>query len=265
MRTYRARPLDATKILTRRELAAVLIDLKRKAPRSKNMRLKAQKPIVYNPTLITNEIARLCMRRSYDLEGAEWQSYLKENWGSIEMSRNYFNPVEATVELSLTLANLAFDGGIARDIAVPSLLHDLGMPETKVSEDFVLHSDALDQPVYIQCKASGGGRTQHGKNIQNRTKEQTTRSILYTCSSSDRTTLVWNPKKFHWISVLDGDWGVTRAESLKYIHMLELAGYDKIIPAGSLLTKDLQVLRDGNPLTQYLTQTLQCRMRPAGK
>src|SRR5271169_3045740 len=39
MQTYRARPLDATKILTRRELAAVLIDLKRKAPRSKNTRL----------------------------------------------------------------------------------------------------------------------------------------------------------------------------------------------------------------------------------
>ena len=35
----RARPLDATKILTRRELAAVLNDLKRKAPRSKNTRL----------------------------------------------------------------------------------------------------------------------------------------------------------------------------------------------------------------------------------
>jgi integrase len=39
MQTYRARPLDATKILTRRKLAAVLNDLKRKAPRSKNTRL----------------------------------------------------------------------------------------------------------------------------------------------------------------------------------------------------------------------------------
>lgn len=39
MQTYRARPLDATKILTRRELAVVLNDLKRKAPRSKNTRL----------------------------------------------------------------------------------------------------------------------------------------------------------------------------------------------------------------------------------
>jgi integrase len=39
MQTYRASPLDATKILTRRELAAVLNDLKQKAPRSKNTRL----------------------------------------------------------------------------------------------------------------------------------------------------------------------------------------------------------------------------------
>jgi integrase len=39
MQTYGARPLDATKILTRRELAAVLNDLKRKSPRSKNTRL----------------------------------------------------------------------------------------------------------------------------------------------------------------------------------------------------------------------------------
>ena len=39
MHTYRSRVLDATKILTRRELAAVLNDLKRKAPRSENTRL----------------------------------------------------------------------------------------------------------------------------------------------------------------------------------------------------------------------------------
>ena len=36
MQTYRPRNVDATKILTRRELAAVLSDLKRKSPRSKN-------------------------------------------------------------------------------------------------------------------------------------------------------------------------------------------------------------------------------------
>ena len=39
MPTYRARAADPTKILTRRELAIVLAELKRKAPRSKNTRL----------------------------------------------------------------------------------------------------------------------------------------------------------------------------------------------------------------------------------
>jgi len=39
MQTYRYRTLDPTKILTRRELVAVLADLKRKAPRSRSTRL----------------------------------------------------------------------------------------------------------------------------------------------------------------------------------------------------------------------------------
>jgi len=39
MRTYRPRTADPTKILTRRELTTVLVDVKRKAKRSKNTRL----------------------------------------------------------------------------------------------------------------------------------------------------------------------------------------------------------------------------------
>jgi integrase len=39
MQTYRPRNVDATKILSRRELVAVLADLKRKSPRSKNTRM----------------------------------------------------------------------------------------------------------------------------------------------------------------------------------------------------------------------------------
>ena len=39
MQTYSRRPIDATKILSRQELAAVLADLKRKAPRSRSTRL----------------------------------------------------------------------------------------------------------------------------------------------------------------------------------------------------------------------------------
>ena len=221
--------------------------------------LKKQTPIVYNPDLIENPIAKLCMRRSFDLGGAEWKHYLQGNWQSIEMSRNYFNPVEATVEITLSEAGLSFEGGIARDVEVPSLLHDLGMTESSLSEDFVLYSRKLEMPVYIQCKASGGGRRQHGKNIQNRTKEQTARSIFYTSKSPDGKTLLWKKKNFHWISVLDGDWSVTTAEPLKYIHMLQLAGYDKIFCAGDLVTPSLNVKKDNNPLRIYLSDVLKCR------
>jgi hypothetical protein len=220
--------------------------------------LKAQRPIVYNPSLIANPIARLCMRRSFELGGAEWDSYTKKAWAAIEMSRNYFNPLEAAVELSLVDGGFEFQGGVARDVEVPSLLHELGMTETKVSEDFVLQSDRLRLPVYIQCKASGGGRSQTGKNIQNRTKEQTTRSIMYACKSPDGESLIWHAKAFHWISVVDGDWGVSRAQPLKYVHMLQMAGYDKIFAASELLSGDLGVRRN-NPLVEYLEHELACR------
>lgn len=225
--------------------------------------LKAQPCIVYNPTLIENEVAQLCLRRSYDADGTEWESYLKQRWHAIEMSRNYFNPVEATVEISLRRAGLKFEGGIARDIMVESLLHDLGMPETKLSEDFILYSKKLKQKVYIQCKASGGGRTQHGKNIQNRAKEQTTRGILYSCRSRDGKDLVWNKKNFHWIGILDGNWGVTRSNPLKYIHLLQMAGYDKLIPASQLLSSNLSVHPcSANSLVRYLVEELHCEKAP---
>jgi hypothetical protein len=219
--------------------------------------LKAQTPIVHNPFLITNEVARLCMQRSFENNGAEWQSYLSGRWHNIEMSRNYFNPVEASVEISLESQKFQFKGGIARDVPVPSLLHELGMPSTSVSEDFVLYSEVLNMPVYIQCKSSGGGRDQHGKNIQNRTKEQITRSIIYRCGKNN-DEIKWKKKKFHWIAILDGDWGVTKKEPLKYIHMLQLAGYDKIMSASDLLDTNCNVNRKGNPLIEYLTRYLNC-------
>lgn len=219
---------------------------------------KTQSPTVHHPSLITNEIARLCMQRSRDSSGAEWDSYLARRWNSIEMSRNYFNPNEAAVELALMSANLKYEGGVARDIEVRSLLHDLGMTGTRLSEDFILTSRRLNCPVYIQCKASGGGRTQHGKNIQNRTKEQITRSILYSCRSKGGHNIDWHEKDFHWIGVVDGDWGVTKRQPLKYIHMLQLAGYDKIICAEDLVDTKLSVKKKKNPLLTYLTETLDC-------
>lgn len=220
--------------------------------------LRNQKPIVYNPSLIENEIARACMRESFNRSGTEWQSYLKENWAQIEMSRNYFNPAEAAIELSLRHSRLIYEGGIARDIDVPSLLHDFGMTNTRVSEDFVLFSERYHVPVYIQSKASGGGRDRHGKNIQNRAKEQITRGIFYRCNLSDGAIL-WQPKKFFWLSVLDGDWGVSKKQPLKYIHMLQLAGYDRLFAASDLITPDLSVRRENNPLIKYLVDVLHCR------
>ena len=199
------------------------------------------------------------MERSRDSGGAEWDNYLKARWNNIEMSRNYFNPSEAAVDIALTEARLQFDGGIARDVPVASLLHDLGMTGTRLSEDFVLHSRHLDMPVYVQCKASGGGRTQHGKNIQNRTKEQITRGLLYSCRSTKSEQIDWRDKEFHWVGVLDGDWGCNHRQPLKYIHMLELAGYDKLIGAGELITTTGEVRRQDNPLITYLRDELDCR------
>jgi hypothetical protein len=219
--------------------------------------LKAQ-PKVYHPSLIENEIARLCMQSSRDASGAEWESYLAGRWQSIEMSRNYFNPVEATVQIALRHSKLAFQGTISQNVEVPSLLHDLGMVGTRVSEDFVLYSERLNKPVYIQCKASGGGRGQHGKNIQNRTKEQITRSLIYRCRLKNGQ-INCEKKNFHWISILDGDWAVTERQPLKYVHMLQWAGYDKLIGASELLNENFEAKRKDNPLVDYLINNLACR------
>ena len=211
------------------------------------------------PAEIQNQIARYCMQASLASGGTEWNHFRHKNWGAIEMSRSYFNPQEAIVELSLINGGFSYEGGVARDIEVPSLLHALGMNNTKLSEDFILYSDSLKRPVYIQCKASGGGRTQHGKNIQNRTKEQVARGILYSANLDDKGLLKFNDATFHWISILDGNWGVTQVEQYKYLHMRELAGYKKYFGASTLITSDMEILEgDSNPLIQYLNE-IKCR------
>lgn len=211
------------------------------------------------PAEITNQIARYCMQASLASGGTEWNHYRRKNWGAIEMSRSYFNPQEAIVELSLINGDFAYEGGVARDIEVPSLLHELGMNNTKLSEDFTLYSDLLQRPVYIQCKASGGGRAQHGKNIQNRTKEQVARGILYSAKLDAQGSLRFNDAGFHWISILDGNWGVNQSEQYKYLHMLELAGYKKYFGANSLITSNMEILQgDDNPLIKYLND-IKCR------
>jgi hypothetical protein len=222
--------------------------------------LRNQSPRVHHPHLITNEIARACMHSAKINEGKEWDNFVSGNWAAIEMSRNFFNPVEALVEISLKSANIKYQGGIAHDVEVRSLLHDLGLLETSVSEDFVAYSKKYNFPVYIQCKASGGGREQHGKNIQNRSKEQVTRGLIYRCRLKNNE-LKALPKDFIWISILDGDWGVTASSPLKYIHMLQLAGYDKLLGASELLTNDLGAKNYPlNPLTRFLIDDLDCEL-----
>ncbi|UOQ53396.1 hypothetical protein [Hymenobacter cellulosivorans] len=224
-------------------------------------KIKGQNPPVDHPDLVNSRIAALCLNRSKRKGGAEWNNFRKRNWNALEQSRSYFNPLESLVEISLTDAKLSFEGGIAHDISVPSFLHQLGMENTLMSEDFVLFSEKFKCPVYIQCKASGGGRDQHGKNIQNRAKEQVSRGILY------RSTLVGsvftlNPKYYIWISVLDGNWGVTKRTPRKYIHMLQFAGYDHFFGSEELVDSDYEPLpSDTNPLTRFLIDELDCRKK----
>ena len=214
-------------------------------------------PICKAPEDIPYDIARACMIAARNANGKEWSNYEQEKWEAIEMSRSYFNPVEAATQLTLEMGKFKYEGGLAKDVEVRSFLHDLGMSKTKLSEDFILHSQKFNLPVYIQCKASGGGRAQHGKNIQNRTKEQVARSIMYRSVSADKKSIEFLPKKYIWIGVVDGDWGVTKSEPLKYIHMLELAGYDHILCAEDLVDDNLNLNITQNPLQILLTE-LKC-------
>lgn len=203
------------------------------------------------PDDISNEIFRHCMQAAFDCHkatraksGKEWTSYLNNDWESMWQQRSYFNPAEAAIQLALDKAGLAYEGGLAKDIAVPSLIHHLGGKEvdnTKVKEDFILYSQALDQPVFVQSKSTGGGREGHGKNIQNRAKEQIARSLFYRGGLNEDGEIEIRPQDYYWISVLDGNWGVTKKSPLKYLHMLQWAGYNALFPADSLVNDDLSL------------------------
>lgn len=217
------------------------------------------------PEDISNEIFRHCMEAAFERHkesrgrsGKEWSSYVNEDWDGLWQSRSYVNPGEAAIQLSLEKAGLAYAGGLAKDVPVPSLIHHLGGKEvdnTKVSEDFVLYSRALDRPVFIQSKASGGGKEGHGKNIQNRAKEQVARSLFYRGGVDDTGNIYTRPKDYYWIGILDGNWGVTKKTPLKYLHMLQWAGYNTLLAADSLVNDDLSLKDvDANPLIQKLRE-----------
>ncbi len=221
------------------------------------------------PDKIKNEIIRNCMQAAYNCSvdtrarsGVEWQNYMHGNWDKLWESRSFFNPAEAAIEIVLQKNGYAYLGGIAVDVAVPSLIHYLGgenVDNTKVSEDFITYSKKYNMPVLIQSKATGGGKKRHGKNIQNRTKEQIARSLFYRGYIEDGRLKI-RDKDYIWISVLDGNWGVTKKTPLKYQHMLQWAGYDYLIAADSLVDGNLSVT-DNNSLVNILSD-LDCIKDP---
>ena len=220
-----------------------------------------------NPEEIPNSIFRLCMKTAYETSvhtrnrnGKEWSNYLHEDWDALWQSRSFFNPAEAAIYLTLKNAGFAFAGGLAKDEEVPSLIHHLGgndVDNTKVSEDFILYSKKYSCPVFIQSKSTGGGMEGHGKNIQNRTKEQIARSLFYR-GYIEKNEVKLRKKDFIWIGVIDGNWGVTKKTPLKYIHMLQWAGYDYLIGADSLANEHFDLIQNAkNPLTDVIND-LEC-------
>ena len=90
MKTYRPQPIDVTKILSRRELAAVLNDLKRKPLRSKNTRMN----------LVLFRLACCCGLRASEIaklqvgDGApSWRAHIRIRTGALKGGRPRMVPL----------------------------------------------------------------------------------------------------------------------------------------------------------------------------
>ncbi|WP_027255206.1 hypothetical protein [Planktothrix agardhii] len=221
-----------------------------------------------NPDEISNSIIKRCMRAAYDRykgskgkNGKEWSNYVNAFWDEIWQSRSFFNPGEAVIQMTLEEAGVAFLGGLAVDVEVPSMLHTLGgsvYERTKTAEDFILYSRKYNCPIYVQSKSSGGGQNRHGKNIQNRAKEQITRGLIYRTRVDENQQMIFQEKDFVWIGLLDGNWGVTEKTPHKYIHLLQMAGYDHLLAADALVNDNLELVKpEDNPLRRIL-DSLDC-------
>lgn len=228
---------------------------------------------VDSPSEINNEILKRCMTVAYKNSSAEWVHFRKSNNTGMSLAnfwekRSFFNPSEASVDLTLSRMGNDYAGGIARDVLVENFMSRLAkikgkyaeFNKTKMSEDFVLKgTDKKGQScfVYIQCKSSGGGLKRHGKNIQNRAKEQIARGLLYRAdlqlnSRDNSYKLVTKGQDWIWIGIVDGDWGTTKKYKEKYIHLLHLAGYDYLISADSLIDHSTTDFIYPNPLSKVL-------------
>lgn len=187
---------------------------------------------------------------------AEWVHFRKSKNSRIRLAkfwekRSFFNPSESSVDLTLSRMGNHYLGGIATDVLVDNFMSRLAkikvnyeeFNRTKMSEDFVLKGidkNKQSHLVYIQCKSSGGGLERHGKNIQNRAKEQIARGLLYRAdlqlnSKNSSYKLVTKEQDWIWIGIIDGNWKTNRAYPEKYIHLLYLAGYNFLISADSLI------------------------------
>lgn len=225
-----------------------------------------------SPSQIRNDILKRCMTVAHKNDSKEWKHFRrKDNTGmaidNFWEKRSFFNPSEATVEMTLTRLGNHFLGGIAEDVLVENFMTRLAkikgkfeeFNRTKMSEDFVLkglNKSGKNVFVYIQCKSSGGGIKRHGKNIQNRTKEQIARGLLYRADlrlnpGTSSYELVTKEQDWIWVTVVDGAWHTNKTYPEKYIHMLYLAGYNFIIPADDLIGSTFN-LKYPNPLSKIL-------------
>lgn len=226
-----------------------------------------------SPSEIENDILKRCMTVAHKNNSAEWVHFRKSKNSGMSLAnfwekRSFFNPSESSVDLTLSRMGNHYLGGIATDVLVENFMSRLAkikgkyeeFNRTKMSEDFVLKGiDKHGQSnlVYIQCKSSGGGLERHGKNIQNRAKEQIARGLLYRAdlqlnSKDNSYKLVTKEQDWIWLGIVDGNWGTTQVYPEKYIHLLYLAGYNFVIPADSLIDSKTVDFIYPNPLSKVL-------------
>jgi len=196
---------------------------------------------VGHPRMIKNDALQYMALCSYNSgKGIFWDYLTNKKYNLIWQERSFFNPMEAVVYCLLDKNNFKFEGDLLKDIEVkPNLLHQFGIKNTKISEDFVLFSRKFKIPVHIQCKASSGGMDLHTKALPSRSREQITRSIFARCSYDVKLKkIISNDHRFILIYILDGKWRSPENYKLKYIHNLQFAGANRIYSAEELVDKN---------------------------
>lgn len=216
-----------------------------------------------SPPQYPNQVKNLILRKmgEANVNSIFW-SYVKQGkYAEIWQERNYFNPLEAIIELILEKNNIWFRGGLGKSVQVHhSVLHDLGFTSTRFTEDFQLFSKKLKKRIYIQCKSSSGGPNNTSKALPSRAREQIGRSILYRTTINKDKKLISNRKDYLSIYILDGLWNFPKKYPLKYVHLLQIAGADYILNGYDLVDNKLEIIKN-NELEKILI-TLDCEINP---